>query len=99
MMTEKTYPMNLGGAGIEQVHQDALTRLHAQGLPGAEHFIVDRIERSADFESVGTRVWSGGLFGLRVVRIRPLLVLIHRGHEILPLTQRQKDLLIEEPRG
>ena len=94
MVTEQSYAMNLRSAGVEQVHQDALTRLHAERFPRAEHFVVDRIKRSADFESVRTQVWSGGFFGHRVVGIRRHLVLIHRRQKILPFTQRQKDFLV-----
>ena len=55
-------------------------------------------KRSAEFEPVGTRVWSGGFFGHRIAGIRPLLVRVHRGQKRLPFTQRQKDFLIVEPR-
>ena len=98
MVTEKTYSMNLRSAGIEQVHQHALTWPHAEGISRAEHFVVDRVKRSADFESVGTRVWRGWLFGHRIIGIRLLLVLIHRSQIRLPFTQRQKNLSIVEPR-
>src|ERR1700733_13665807 len=88
--------MNLGSARVEQVHQDTLTRLHAEGIPRSEYSVVNRIKRSADFESVRTQVWSGGFFGHRVVTIRRHLVLIHRRQKILPFTQCQKDFLVVE---
>ena len=86
--------MNLRSAGIQQVHQDALAWPHAEGLPRAEHLIVDRIKRSVDFEPVRTLIWLGGFFGHRVVGIGLLLVRVHRSQKRLPFTQRQKDFLV-----
>src|ERR1700677_680305 len=90
--------MNLRGAGVEQVHQDALAWTHGEGTPRAPHFVVYRVKRSADFEPVGTLVWGGGFFWRRVVRIRRHFVLIHGSQIGLPFTQREKDLLVVEPR-
>ena len=83
---------------LSRCHQDALARTDAKGLSRAQHFVVDRVEGSADFESIGTRVWRGGFFGQRIVGIRCLCVLIHGGQEGLPFTQCEKDLLVVTPR-
>ena len=80
------------------MHQDALAWTHAQRLPRAQHFVVNRVKRSADFQSVGTLLWSGGFFGHRVVGIRRHFVLIHGSQIGLPFTQREKDLLVVAPR-
>src|SRR5215469_16512893 len=90
--------MNLRGAGVEQVHQDTLAWPYAKRFSSAQHFVVNRVKGSADFEPIGARVWSGRLFGRRVARIRRHLVLIHRGQIGLPVTQREEDLLVVESR-
>src|ERR1700679_764290 len=86
--------MNLRGAGIEEVHQDALTLAYAQGLPRAQYFVVDGVKRRADFEPVRSRIGSSGFFGRRAVGIRWILVRVHGAQEILPLPQGQKDFLV-----
>ena len=50
---------NLGGAGVEDVEEDALAGFHADGIAVAEHASVDGEGIVADFESVRQAAGEG----------------------------------------
>ena len=84
----------LDGAGVEEVEEDALAFLDADGFAGAEGLVVDGVGHGVDLEAVGGGVEDGGLLELRVV-LALLVGVVHvGGEEGLPVAEGEEDLLI-----
>ncbi len=94
LMARKSDLFIFDRAGVQQMHENALSRLHANGLACAENFVVDRIHHGRNFEAIRPRIEHGRLFGLR--RRIVLLVRVHifTRKKRLPIAQGEKQFLI-----
>ncbi len=84
----------LHGAGVQQMHQHAAARPHADRFSGPQRLVVDRVELAHDFKPVRAGVQLCRLLGLRSRRV--LVVHVHEliGIEMFPVAQREKHLLV-----